>query len=332
MRKNIAIFLCIFLLAVATAQCQQAPTDVPEVKRVTLELKDTPLKMAIERVVKFSSAEYKMDPALDELPYDRIVVSIRFVNVPYYEALGSLLSAHQLTVSVEDSVRIVKPVSAGGMVAAAMAGGPDLITMHIPKMPVAQALAYLSKDARQPVKWTFQGALGNAVMPGVSFFQFPINEAADVLLASAGLVPPTGADTVVKSRGVVDLSKVISYVPGGCLPLGYGMTRRSDVPVSVAVANFQTANSPQPLLIVLANQEQDIVVLDKVLTTSGVNYVLGDGSTPAEMKGPKLVSIRLYGVTLQQALKSILPPVNLRYRIEDLSTAPTMIIDAVPTK
>lgn len=352
MKTTTATIICLFLLATSWAQCQQ-PVQImaaQDIKRVTLELKDTPLKAAIEQVLQLSAAKYRMDPALDKAPYNRILVSVRLENVPFTDALTSLLQTHGLTLKIEDSVGVIYPVVTDMnvprpvMVAATMPN-LDLVTMYIPRMTIAEALAYLYRDARIPVSWTFQNWLGAAIMPGANFYQFPRDEASDVLLAAAGLLPPTGPDGLVKSRGTVNLSKVISYVPLGSYFVGYSMPRPIGFPPAVAVAAYQTANSPQPLLIVLANQEQTIVVLDRVLATSGVNYIMGNTGgqlvpmAPAQQSdavqapiGVKLVSIRLYGVTLEQALKSVLPAVNLRYRMEGPQNAPTMIIETVPPR
>ena len=290
----------------------------PAVSRVTLELKDMPLKSAIEQVVKFSSAEYKLDPALDQPPYDGIIVSIRLVNVPYYEALGTLLNAHGLEVKVADSIRIIQPAETRQAVAAVFAD-PDLVSMTIPRMSISEALRYLYSGAGKTPAWNFQGVLGSAIMPGATFRQFPREEAADVLLVAAGLVPPTGNDRLVKSVGKADLSGLISYVPGGCFS-GLVLALRASSSPAVAIASYKTAGSTNLKLVVLANQERDTVVLDNVLSASGMSYVMGDlrGGTEASA-GPKLVSIRLYGVTPDQTLKSILPAMGLRHRMQGLT-------------
>ena len=217
------------------------------------------------------------------------------------------------------------------MIAATLGPRPDLVTMTIPRMPIAEALRYLHRDAQKQVGFAFQGRLAMTSMPGATFRLFPRHEAADVLLAAAGLVPPTGSDRLIKSVGAADLSTSINYVPLSINLGGYGLTRSlvGDFPPAVAVAAYRTANSPNLLLVVLANQEQDIVVLDNILGASGVNYVLGDMTgrpNPEAPTGPRLLSIRLYGVTLEQALRSILPAVNLRYHMQGL----TMVIEAVP--
>ena len=328
MKTLTAAIVCLILAVTSFAQYMAAaPVSAnPTVSRVTLELKDTPLKSAIEQVVKFSSAEYRLDSALDGPPYDGIIVSIRLVNVPYYEALGSLLNAHELAVKVEDGVRIIQPAETP-MVGAVYAK-PDLVTMTIPRMPIAEALRHLYLDSGKPSTWRFQGRLDSAIMPGATFRQFPRDEAADVLLVAAGLVPPAGSEKLVRSAGAVNLSTLIAYVPlGSSLPYPLGMAR--DVAPGVAVAAYRTAKSPDPLLVVLANRERDIIVLDNVLAASGVNYVLGDMTgrpSPEAPAGPRLVSVRLCGVTLEQTLNSILPAVKLRYRMQ----GPTMVIESVP--
>lgn len=339
MKTLIAAVVCLHLLAAPWAQCQQvmASTAVPDARRVTLELKDTPLKSAIEQVIQFGSAKYRLDPALDKPPYDGIMVSIKLVNVPFPEALTSLLQTHGLAVRVEDSAGVIYPLvpmatpnNQGPMVAGMFPPRPDLVTMVVPRMQIGEALRFLYRDAPKQVSYAFQGRLAMAIMPGATFRQFPRDEAADVLLVAAGLVPPTGSNRLVKSAGPADLSAVISYVPLKLRVTPYlirGLP--GNIPPAVAVAAYRTANSPNLLLVVLANQEQAIVVLDSVLGASGVNYVLGDMSPPPNPEaptGPKLVSIRLYGVTLDQALKSVLPSMNLRYRMQ----GPTVFIESPP--
>jgi len=308
----------------------------------------------------------QLGDALDRLA-DAHDLSVAHLGGPLYNLGGRYVIGPKPAVEVNTSYQPSpvpgRPVPPGAK--APTEPEKELMTVSIPAMPVRAALGMLYKQGGSESPWEFKGGLDTARMPGAKFYRFPRDEAAKVLLFAAGLAPPASGK-VVTSKGSVRLSDILQYTPvrsdeqtgyGGGYG-GYGgykapgsehpWTQGGYVP-AVAVAAYKSEKlGGKWLFTVLSGQEYDVPVIERILAISGRSYMMGNVSqrpykqsstvinsktgAPAtqswiNMLPPATICVRLYDVTLDQALDSILPGVFLKYRKQGPPDDPIYVIE-----
>ncbi len=352
MRALVIIISLLMLASVCTAQSTMPapppPSGVPTM--ILLDIQDMPLKQALEEIMRHAHVPYTLDPALDSPPYSNIRISLKVRNGSFDELMENLRRTYNLSITVENGTFAVRSLMVPQSKAPNLQS--DLVTISIPAMPVKDALAMVCPNCG----WAFGDDLGRTPMPGVRFYQFPREMAAAIVLTAAGLIQPMGNSKQITARGRADLSANWQYMPGRA---------QNQAPASqggYAVQNYYYANQiannvqqtpqegiaiaaygagSQMRFTILANQARDTDLLDRLFTLSGQSYVMGDlsvrpvasagGSQPGQQafSKPKAVTAQLRNVTLDQALSSLLPPCNLRYRRMGLANNPTYMIETL---
>lgn len=199
---------------------------------ISIDLKDVPLKDAIEQIFKAGGVGYSIT---GDLPVSHRTITIRLNNASLEEALRALSQAQPLrfeNLGGEYRVELKSPSATGIDMdslkkswAQMFGGGVSRgISISIPAMPVVDAVDRICEvasagGAEEKCEWDFAAGLGDSPMPGVRFNQFPSDLAVRLTLVAAGLVPsPTSGDTSVQKRGSTKLQDVLHWSPGMLLP------------------------------------------------------------------------------------------------------------------
>jgi hypothetical protein len=162
-------------------------------------------------------------------------------------------------------------------------------------MPVHQAYAAVIKASGAPddLRWQFKGDLSQTVMPGAAFSAIPVKMAAAIVVAAAGLVPPSGAETIIARKGSADLSVFITSDPSGGWA-GYGPS----------LASYKGFHGVWRYFI---NASIDVPSLLKAFLPTSTSFVIDDRRAGKDSPAPR-ASVRLMNVTLDEALDAILGP------------------------
>ncbi|MHB0999927.1 MAG: hypothetical protein ACYC27_11840 [Armatimonadota bacterium] len=230
----------------------------------------------------------------------------------------------------------------------------DMITISILQMPV--------KDAIEKVEpgWTFNGDLGDTIMPGAKFYNLQKDMAVGIILQAAGLLIPDNGSKVISEKGRNDLNMIYTWKPqasrndydpmanvnfGGksfAVP-GIGTTSNA-----ISIGAYKNSNSWS--FTVLAGRAYDTVLLRRLMDISGKNHVIGNiqsrpyattqtiynsKSEPSKIQyiqygPPSTISVQLYDVALDEALDNILPLVGLIYKKKGASDNPVYSIEVKP--
>lgn len=320
------------------------PNEV-EQRLISLDLNKTLVKTAIEALFTGTGLNYAIDPALDNPPYDSMMVSLSIRDVPFDQAIKTLVKALNVTYRKDGGVYIFSVKTPAANTAESMpgvtpedSGKPDMVTMVLLPMPIKNAVAKLSvspKDGTEMPSWEFANDLGNTRMPGVKFYSFPRYQAIQFTIAASGLVPPVGIGGQVEIRGDVDMSKLFSWeqmggssgVRDAAYYTAIGTTRRASA-LLTAVSIAARKVGDKWLLTIITNQAFDVDVIEKLFAFTGESYVIGARSP---FTATKSLSAKLYDVTLDQALDVLLPSVGMTYRKAGLSKNPTYVVSDTGT-
>jgi hypothetical protein len=326
----------------------------------SLSLEDVPLKEALQQMLKYMDGAYTIDPALDAPPYDKIRVTLRVQNANLGDALSNLLRTNSLAIYAGKGMSIIRPLVLGTdgqpMDTTQMRfsqTNPVLVTVDIPPMPVANALAMVWPES----PWKFGGDLGRTPMPGARFYQFPREMAAAGVLTAAGLMPPTGTSKVILYRAKGPGIANNQYMPNVGVPMTQSpagqqnlysnqeWNRAYPTQDGMAIAAYQSGNTT--LYTILANRALDSVLIARLMTMSGKSYVMGDPaqvtiqseqnnamptqqqSAPQTANRTKGVTAQLRNVTLDLALSSLLPSCGMQFHKIGMPADPTYQIDPV---
>lgn len=169
-------------------------------RRLDVDVRNADVRAVIEQFFSGSGLNYVVEPGVSGT-----TPPIRMQDVPFPDALSVLLKTAHLTIRKESGVYHISPQRELPQVADSLdihVGQEPArdITVCIQAMPVSDAVRMVEPG------WSFQGNLGSIVIPGARFYQFPREMAVPVLLAEAGLMPPTGQSRLVTRRGRFDLS------------------------------------------------------------------------------------------------------------------------------
>lgn len=312
---------------------------LPDTQLVTLDLKDTPLMDAFEALFTGTGLSYVFesespDAAQAEMQaLENIKVSASLKDVPFMDALRVLLKSTNLVYKTNGNMFLFsgKSTQANLDTQAKEAKLDGLVTMRIPPMSVRDALAMIETG------WTFKDNLGDTSMPGVSFYQFPKDMAAGMVLISAGLVPPAGGRKIVTAKGKADLSTFYQWSPkqtgsygsygrgyGSAIPSAGGLVLGSGFNSGAMSIGCYKKSEGEWRYTVLTSGAKDTDLLQALFITGGTSFVIGDllptGYPAGYPRGPRIanaVSLQLFDVTLDDALRVILPTVGLVYQYKD---------------
>jgi hypothetical protein len=232
MKYLMLILICLLALgACQVTYAEEASTAIPQQKLVNLDLKDTPLKNAIEMLFKESGYNYALSSDLNKPPFSSLQLNLKLQNVSFEAALSSLTKAANLMWSTDkndNKVFTISPTASQpsmpppppqptyGPNSAPSGPNPNqqpepdknLITMRIPPMPIIHALQKVDPG------WGFSPEnLENKAMPGASFYNFPREGAAYVLMIAAGLVPPSDSGKTITQSGKANLQDYFQWKP-----------------------------------------------------------------------------------------------------------------------
>jgi hypothetical protein len=297
--------------------------------RVSLCLTDSPFKTALDTFFKNSGKCYVLTPMADQQA-KALTVTLRIDDAGFQKALDALMNASSLRYTLDDNIYTIMtepeymqkhgfgpmggPIGPGPMQGGyggypqAAARGPEPVYVRLQAMPVEEAYEAVIKAshaAQDPLKWEFEGDLGKTIMPGADFASVPVEMAARIVIATAGLTPPMGPDDyMITKKGQVEFSQLVT--PEWFIGMG-----------GYSVANYR-AKDGQWRFFILASS-QPIPELVKLLIGDRSSYVIEDRSkaTPAPKdtrSGVVLVSVRLIDVTLDEALTTILEPTGFTFK------------------
>ena len=171
--------------------------------------------------------------------------------------------------------------------------------LNLPATPVEDAYKTLMQSAggTDPLGWKFSGNLGKTMMPGAKLTDVSLEMAAEMIVAAAGLMPPTQPDGQIKAKPKGSSGYMVR-IPDACpsVLLGY---KGQD---GVWKHTFKLGSVPVALLI------------RNLFDSAGINYYIVPDTTGADGKGgSRIVSIQMVDMTLNEILDTLLPPVGLTY-------------------
>ncbi|MHB1457647.1 MAG: STN domain-containing protein [Armatimonadota bacterium] len=79
-------------------------------KRISVDLRDVPLKDAIDMVFKTAGRAYTLSPAINGPSYENMRVSMKFENVTVDDAIAGLLTSNNLMAGIQDNTIIIIPL------------------------------------------------------------------------------------------------------------------------------------------------------------------------------------------------------------------------------
>ena len=334
--KTLAIIIgmtVIVTCAQAQAPAPQAPgsaTPAPPVsaevtkidRSITLELNDSPIPDALDRVFNNGSTYYMTESAWRILRDYQ--VNLKLKNAALEDALKAILQDHACFVKEDDIYTIMTPeeyknYTTTGHLPGARPGysyrggsgsgygrysfqatSPTLVRIDIPAMPVAEAYKALvqSVGGTDPLEWKLGGDLGKRIMPGAKLQFVPLETAAEIIVVAAGLLPPTGPDGQIKARA--------KGSPGYAF-------RLSDQWSSSSMAGYKGQDGVWKHTFKLGGVPVALLIRS-LFDSAGINYYIVPDTTGADGKGgSRIVSIQMVDMTLNEILDTLLPPVGLTY-------------------
>lgn len=322
------IILALAIASLASCAFAQLLTNEPlqfKDGKVTLALKDAPIMLALGQLCSAAGKTYNLDPDAAELAR-KLPVTVRVENASFEDALTALTKAANLYWGIgdegymlhfdpmghgpdPDKVQMLRPDFAGlppqtlrFTPTPPVSTASHTVCLTLDAMPVKEAYDAVIKASGAPdsLGWRFQGDLGKKIMPGARFSNIPTNMAAAIVLSAAGLVPPTGSATAVATTGRVDFS---AYAPSDILNGQW--SSRYGQPDSVA--RYKGSDGVTRYFV---NATMRVPELLRAIFPSNVSFVIqGEGSS----KDATTASVRLMNVTLDEALRAILPSTGYRY-------------------
>lgn len=136
--------------------------------------------------------------------------------------------------------------------------------------------------------------MGKAMMLEASFNTVPLEMAAPIVVAAAGLVPPTATEKTITRRGPVDLA---------------ALSNENWLYIGDQLAAYKGPDKQWRYFIHSHHPHATAASVLKWLFGDRESYVIGFAGGS--------ISVRLVNVTLEQALKAILGSTGSTYRIED---------------
>lgn len=340
MIRLVTLVLCFLLAASAVAAegGDSAPSGTGTSEKITLEIENEPLIPALTRLFEMVGVSYVFDPEISEEPEDyNKKVTAKLKNVTFEQALDSLLSGPDLTWRKENGVIVIEPrlaqiVKQQMQQALSGIGGPKPTpTPVMPVQPAAETATrepypILQRQIIPPMSirealeliqpgWTFKGDLGDTLIPGAMFSQISRSAAARILLIAAGLVPPDEGMEIVK-HGQLSLS---DYAASESFYLGPGG-------IVIVGTSTKAPDGEQPYAVFFERTPTDLA-LSSLLSMARVAHVVA--TPPGDRQD---LTVRLYDVTLDEALNNIVPTLGLKYRKQGPKAKPTYIIEPTSQK
>jgi hypothetical protein len=296
---------------------------------VSLELKQTPIRTALDNFLKGRGVNYVIDQSIDP----KATISLmKLENVPFEHALKVMLKSVDPPLIYRkegDTYHISAPhnTSPEESTPSNISEALDQITMRIPAMSVKEAV-----EKTEP-GWTFKDKLGDVQMPGASFYQFPKDAAVSMLLISAGLVPPTNGSKLVTTKGKADLSSYIQWNPQKTAVVVHSILSSGPISSSinaiVAIGAYRTNDKKgEWLYTILASRASQTDLLDPLFSITGRSYLRAESGSGYGGYGGigSAVSAQLYNLTLDNALDTLLPTMGLYCVKEGTETNPTYVV------
>lgn len=320
-KVQIALVLALLITAATSPAMAQGLAVDPGGPRISLDLTEVPLAKALQTLFELGGAEFALGQGV---ALDR-TVSIKMNDVPFQQALEIITRMQNLNFRQENGVYFIEAVSRPSGLPSGLiqmfSGFNDAVTLNLTEMPVEEAVRLIcSQQDSQPdaCNWKFAPNLAETKMPGVKFYQFPMDQAVRVALVASGLTPPAQGQTQVNARGTVKIRDVITWSPEMLI----SMPSLKDLPreirentggdddmreamVGSIMARTMLAGFLPPLLLgsdaisiaarhepstkawlytVFASQASDIKVVERLLNMSGASYVMAEaeGSSPEQ--------------------------------------------------
>lgn len=319
---------------------QAVPAQGAKPGSITIEFRDTPVKIAIDSIFRGTGASYAIDRSVDT---SAIISSLSLKDIPFEQALTAVTRVAGLVYVVDRGVYLIKrkPANADADPPAAATAEDDrrvlehaTVRISIPPMPIKSAVwAVMTKGAAPAAwakaddAWVFKNNLGNAVMQGAKFYNFPRGKAAALMLMSCGLIPPYGDGRVVSARGLSSFTDAILGSGGygfrtATLSDGTWCTTDGGREDSPAMSIAAIRSNGTWYYTILANNATCKDLLNSLLATAGVGYIMPQRTNWPQMQ----VMVRFDRMTLDQALDSFMRMFNMSYRKTGTPDRPTYVL------
>ena len=279
MRTVILILVCLSMLS---------QVAVAKPSTISIDIGGKPLPDAVKILFEAGGESYSLDPSAGNS-----IVNLSIKNAPFVAALDTFCQATRLTYKLSGGIyrlspkKPVDPDSDDNPASAynRMEERYGVVTMDLPGMNLRDALWKVDPETAQTVQLT------DAVTPEASFYYFPKKIAADILIHRA-----TGAPLHVDIKTISMIQAIL--------------------PQFVSVAAYRAQGAWK--LIILANQAKPVDLVSALFKVTRTNFVvvgggsaaLGGGLAAMQPTGPE-VTVQLIGVSLDEALETILPTLNM---------------------